>query len=511
MEGKGIVLIVDDNIQSSQLAGDILEADGYRVLLAASGEEGLTAARESRPDVIVLDRIMPGMSGDEVAAQLKSDPTLTNIKILMLSAKDSPGDKAAGFELGADDYLGKPYDRNELRARVRVHLRTKKAEDALKLAYREVEQRVRERTAELTNANALLQSEIINKEKAETSLGEALREVGRLKNRLEEENTYLRGEIRSEHNFDEIIGQSEQSKKVLHQIEQVAQTDATVLILGESGTGKELIARAVHNNSRRGDRPLVKLNCATLPANLVESELFGHEKGAFTGATARKAGRFELADGGTIFLDEIGELPLELQSKLLRVLQEGEFERVGGNRTEKTDVRVIAATNRDLEQAMAQGAFRKDLFYRLNVFPIVSPPLRNRREDIPALAEHFIQKHAPRIGKPIKPLSKKGLAAMAAYDWPGNIRELENFIERALIVSAGAQLRVEDLLEFNPPSRGGDLSASTLQEVERNAILAALEETNWVIEGKHGAALKLGLEPSTLRSRMKKHKITKPA
>jgi len=215
MEGKGLVLIVDDNVQSSQLAGDILEADGYRVLLAAGGEEGLTAARENRPDVIVLDRMMPGMSGDEVAAMLKGDPALNNIKILMLSAKDSAVDKAAGFELGADDYLGKPYDRNELKARVRVHYRTKKAEDALQLAYREVEQRVRERTAELTNANALLQSEIINKEKAETALREALREVERLKNRLEEENTYLRGEIRSEHNFDEIVGQSEQSKKVL--------------------------------------------------------------------------------------------------------------------------------------------------------------------------------------------------------------------------------------------------------------------------------------------------------
>ena len=258
--------------------------------------------------------------------------------------------------------------------------------------------------------------------------------------RLQAQNKYLQEEIKLNYNFEEIISKSKDFQKVLQQIEQVASTDATVLILGESGTGKELIARAVHNVSNRSKRPLVKVNCATLPANLIESELFGHEKGAFTGAMERKIGRFELADGGSIFLDEIGELPVELQAKLLRVLQEGEFERLGNPKTMKVNVRVIAATNRNLQQAIEKKEFREDLYYRLNVFPIICPPLRKRKEDIPLLIKHFCQKHEGKIGRKITHVSDQVIDAMMAYDWPGNIRELENIIERAMILSRNGVL-----------------------------------------------------------------------
>ena len=340
------------------------------------------------------------------------------------------------------------------------------------------------------------------------ALQHALNEVESLKNRLEAENVYLQDEIKLEHDFGDIISRSEALKKVLRKVEQVAATDATVLILGESGTGKELLARAVHNLSTRRDRPLVKVNCAALPANLVESELFGHEKGAFTGALARKIGRFELAHGGTIFLDEIGELPLELQAKLLRVLQEGEFERVGGGQTIKVDARVMAATNRDLKEEIAQGRFREDLYYRLHVFPITLPPLRERREDIPLLINHFVKKYAGRTGKKIESASQNLIAALQAYDWPGNVRELENVIERAVIVSHGKQLKLDEGL----PHRDLDAAGSgivTLEQMERSHIIKILQMTNWRISGERGAATLLDVNASTLRSRMEKLGIKK--
>jgi transcriptional regulator with GAF, ATPase, and Fis domain len=289
-------------------------------------------------------------------------------------------------------------------------------------------------------------------------------------------------------------------------VEQVSSTDATVLILGESGTGKELLARAIHNISFRGDRPLVKVNCAALPGNLIESELFGHEKGAFTGAIARKIGRFELADGGTIFLDEIGDLPLELQAKLLRVLQEGEFERLGNSRTIKVDVRIIAATNRDLEREVDQGNFREDLFYRLNVFPVLIPPLRERKEDIPLLVKHFIQKFTRKIGKTIDAVPQHVLNTLQQYHWPGNVRELENLIERAMIISKGNRLLLGDWMPQNGSSNGKS-HFSTLEESEKHHILEALEKTDWRVSGEKGAAKILGLNSKTLESRMKKLKI----
>jgi transcriptional regulator with PAS, ATPase and Fis domain len=359
--------------------------------------------------------------------------------------------------------------------------------------------------------------DITEQKEAEESLKSALNEVKELKEKLEAENIYLQQEIKYTHNFEEIVSNSPVFKKVLDKIQQVAETDATVLILGESGTGKELISRAVHSLSKRVTRPLVKVNCATLPANLIESELFGHEKGAFTGALTLKIGRFELANEGTLFLDEIGELPLELQSKLLRVLQEGEFERVGSSKTMKVDVRIIAATNRDLQHSVNNKEFRSDLYYRLNVFPIYSPPLRERKEDIPLLVNHFCKKHGAKLGKKITSIPKPTLDLLSSYDWPGNVRELENIIERGLIISSTNKL---DLGEWRPmkseissnqrPSMdfasGGPKS---LEEMERLHIVEVLNSANWKIRGEDGAAKILDLNPTTLEARMKKLGITR--
>ena len=337
------------------------------------------------------------------------------------------------------------------------------------------------------------------------------------RNRLRQQNVYLQEEIKSEYNFEEIIGGSRALQKVLAKIGQVAATDSTVLILGETGTGKELVARAVHNASRRKDRPLIKLNCSALPTGLVESELFGHEKGAFTGATEKRTGRFELADGGTIFLDEVGELPPEVQVKLLRVLQEREFERVGGAKTIAVDVRVIAATNRDLAQAVAAGKFRQDLYYRLNVFPVELPPLRERVEDIPLLVHYFVARYAAKIGRSISGVPLEAMRRLETYPWPGNVRELENVIERAVILSRGPDLEVpaEAVPAVTPPAtpaaddQGADPEA--LREVERQHIVTVLKRTGWRVDGPKGAARVLNMHPSTLRSRMQKLGIRRSA
>jgi PAS domain S-box-containing protein len=325
--------------------------------------------------------------------------------------------------------------------------------------------------------------------------------------KLQAQNQYLQDEIKLNNNFEEIVSKSKKFHKVLQQIEQVASTDATVLILGESGTGKELLARAVHNISKRSKRPLIKINCATLPANLIESELFGHERGAFTGAMERKIGRFELADGGTIFLDEIGELPVELQAKLLRVLQEGEFERLGNPKTMKVNVRVIAATNRNLEEAIARKEFREDLFYRLNVFQIVSPPLRNRKEDIPLLVKHFVKKYESKMGREIKNIPDKVIDALMLYDWPGNIRELENMVERALILSVGSTLEYGDWIPSAKNTGANQSKLLKMEDVEKEHIISVLNQSNWKVSGEKGAAKILGLNPTTLESRMKKLEI----
>jgi formate hydrogenlyase transcriptional activator len=352
--------------------------------------------------------------------------------------------------------------------------------------------------------------DITDQKLAEENLKSALEEVKELKERLEAENIYLQQEIKREHNFEQIVSKAPVFKKVLEKIGLVAQTDATVLIMGESGTGKELIARAIHSISKRANRPLVKVNCAALPANLIESELFGHEKGAFTGAIAQKIGRFELANGGTIFLDEIGEMPFEIQSKLLRVLQEGEFERVGSSKTIKVDVRVIAATNRDLQSSVNNKEFRADLFYRLNVFPIFSPPLRDRKEDIPLLVNHFFKKYGMKMGKKVTSISKIALEMLTAYDWPGNVRELENVIERGLIITNSNVLEPGDwlpnLVSIQPVSseERSEAPPRSLEEIERQHIVDILVKTKWKIRGEDGAAKILDINPTTLEARMKK-------
>jgi formate hydrogenlyase transcriptional activator len=330
----------------------------------------------------------------------------------------------------------------------------------------------------------------------------AYEEIAALKARLEAENVYLQEEVRTEAAFGDVVGESSAILGALANVRKVAPTDSTVLVTGETGTGKELIVRAIHSLSRRKDTVLVKVNCAALPAGVIESELFGHEKGAFTGALMRKVGRFELAHQGTLFLDEVGDLPLELQAKLLRVLQEGEFERVGGTQTLKVDVRLIAATNRDLERAVSEGRFRADLYYRLNVFPIFLPPLRERPQDIARLARHFAMLYAGKMGKPVGPLSADVLDRLAAYAWPGNVRELQNVIERAVILSSQGEFELPDLL---PPAGGCPREPRrTLENVDRQHIVAVLEETGWQVSGERGAARILGLKRTTLEARMKK-------
>jgi formate hydrogenlyase transcriptional activator len=340
----------------------------------------------------------------------------------------------------------------------------------------------------------------------------AYRQITELKDKLTQEKLYLEDEIRNEMNFEEIIGNSRVLRQVLRQVEAVAPTNSTVLIQGETGSGKELIARAVHNLSQRRNHPFVKLNCAAIPTGLLESELFGHEKGAFTGAIAQRIGRFELASQGTIFLDEISEIPLELQPKLLRVLQEREFERLGSSRTLRTDARLIAATNRDLNAMVEEQRFRSDLFYRLNVFPIYVPPLRERKEDIPFLVRHFAQHFARDMTKEINSISAETMNALVGYPWPGNVRELQNVIERAVILSRGPALKVAlaDLKTRTPDANGELNRAVTLEEMEKRHILSVLEQTNWVFAGPHGAAARLGIKRPTLQFRMQKLGISRP-
>ena len=365
--------------------------------------------------------------------------------------------------------------------------------------------------------------DITERREAEESLKKALDEVQRLKDQLHQENIYLKEEIRVASNFGQIIGSSEALRRVLQQAEQVAPLDTTVSIFGETGTGKELLAHAIHKLSSRGNHTLVKVNCAALPGSLIESELFGHEKGAFTGADARRSGRFEIANGGTIFLDEVGELPLDLQAKLLRVLEEGEFERVGGSYTIKVDVRVIAATNRNLEEAVRKGVFRSDLYYRLNIFPITLPPLRERKEDIPILVTHLVKQLSQKLGKTIETIPQETMVKLRNYPWPGNVRELRNVIERAVIITQGPKLRLIDDLDSQALELGlqnqtirqeilfdNAVAGETLEQTEYNVILKTLKNVHWKLEGPGGAAELLNLHPSTLRSKMRKLGIERP-
>ena len=444
------VLIVDDEPANVDLLEQELTDAGYRTLAAASGEEAIVSAARSKPDLILLDVMMGGIDGYETCRRLKAGEATRAIPVVFLTALSESFEKVRAFGAGAVDYVTKPFDTEELLARVRTHI-------ALR---REIQGRA--------------------------------------------------AAVSKPPDSNVMVGSSAVLAGVRAKIAQVALTDSTVLILGETGTGKEVAADAIHAASARRDRPLVKVNCAALPRELVESELFGHEKGAFTGAAQQRRGRFELADGGTLLLDEVGELSLEAQAKLLRVLQEREFERVGGSKTLRVDVRVIAATNRDLQAQIARGVFRVDLFYRLNVFPIALPPLRERREDIPELVQHLAEKAARRLGQTLEAVSPAFTARACAQAWPGNIRELENVIERALIMSGGALLDGADL--FAPVAAAApasQASGGTLEDMERAYILRVLEGAQWQIEGERGAARLLGLNPSTLRGRLRKLGIRK--
>ncbi len=456
-----LVLIVDDEPLNVDLLEQELEAAGYRTLAASGGEAALAQAAAAAPDLILLDVTMPGIDGYETCRRLKADDATRSIPVIFLTALRESFEKVHAFELGAVDYVTKPFETEELLARVGTHI-------ALR---REIEAHRR--------SKATIQV-----------LVEQMRDEG-----------------------DPLVGDSPALARVREQIAQVAATDSTVLIEGETGTGKELVARAIHAQSARRDRALVKLNCAALPRELVESELFGHEKGAFTGAHQQRRGRFELADGGTLFLDEIGEMPLEAQAKLLRVLQEREFERVGGTRALHVDVRVIAATNRDLAAEVAAGRFRADLYYRLNVFPIRLPPLRERRDDIPRLLQHVASRIARRLGRELTGIAPGFVEAASAYGWPGNVRELENVVERALIVSRGGLL---DGGGWRPAAPATAASADappqgSLRQIETAHIRRVLDATHWAIEGEAGAARVLGLHPSTLRGRMRKLGLRKGA
>ncbi len=366
---------------------------------------------------------------------------------------------------------------------------------------RHLEEIVEKRTTELRIAK---EEALNSKHLAEN----ALAEIKQLTDQLEAERAYLQEEIKLEFNHENIIGRSNEIKYVFYKVEQIAATDTNVLVLGETGTGKELVARAIHGLSARKNRALVKMNCAALPSNLIESELFGHEKGAFTDAHAKRLGRFEIANGTTLFVDEIGELPLDLQPKLLQVIETGEFERLGSSDTINVDVRIIAATNRNLEAEVRKGAFREDLWYRLNIFPITMPPLRERREDIPLLVNYFIDKISKRLGKSISLIPVNVMAAMQTYHWPGNIRELENVLERAVINSSGPKLHLVD--ELKKPNKDLTKANQTLANVEREYIMRVLEQTHWKVSGNNSAAEILGLDRSTLRARMRKLDIRKP-
>ena len=502
------ILCVDDEPLNLSLLEAMLSPRGYDVVSAANGPEALEKIAAERIDICLLDVMMPGMDGFEACRRIKSDDLHRNIPVVMVTSYTDMENRILGIEAGAEDFISKPFDSAEVLARIKMLLHVKSLNEELRNAHDKLELTVHERTKELTRANAQLLQEIDERKGAEESLQAAFAEIKLLKERLQAENVYLQQEVAREYNFGEIIGQSNAISHVFSRIEQVAPQDATVLLLGETGTGKGVVARAIHSSSARKDRSMVTVNCTAMPANLIESELFGREKGAFTGANARQIGRFELADHGTIFLDEIGEMPLELQSKLLRVIQDGEFERLGSPRSIKVDVRIIAASNRNLEEEIRNGRFREDLFYRLNVFPITIPPLRQRKDDIPLLVNHFVTKFNKKTGKRIETVSKETLNALQEYHWPGNVRELESVIERAVITSQGTALQVLD--RFDAFRKTGDVSGEevkALAELEQDHILQVLRKTAWRIEGQNGAAVLLGLNPSTLRARMRKFGI----
>jgi DNA-binding NtrC family response regulator len=459
----------------------------------------LTLLGKASFGIILLDLSLPDSSGIPTVERMRV--AAPHVPIVVLSGLGNEEIASRALHQGAQDYLVKGQINGNLLIRaMRYAIERKKVEDALRKAHDNLEVRVRERTQDLVEVNRRLVREIEERRTVEESLRETLKEVSQLKQQLREENLHLRDEINLLFSHKDIVGNSEVIKTVLKQVEQVAPTDATVLIQGETGTGKELLAHAIHDLSSRRGRLMIKVNCAALPSTLIESELFGREKGAFTGALSKQIGRFELADASTIFLDEIDTLPLELQPKLLRVLESGEFERLGSPRTVKVDVRIISATNRDLARLVSEGGFREDLYYRLNIFQVIVPPLRERQEDILPLVWSFVQEFSTRMGKRIESIPQKGVEALRAYPWPGNVRELRNVTERAMIITTGPVLQLDVPMIAQPCTN----QSATLEEAEKRHIVETLTATRWRVSGKDGAADILGINQKTLESRMQR-------
>ena len=508
------ILIADDNDQSLYLLEALLKGHGYDVTPATAGADALAMARITPPDLIITDILMPSMDGFALCRLWKADERLRRIPLIFYSAHYTDSkDEEFALSLGAARYITKPQQPEAL---IRIVQEVLKENDAIGVAselkpaaqddlvsqqysqvlFRQLEKKV-----------AQLEHEIAERRRVEAQLQNRLREIEDLKHRLEGENIFLKEEVKLLAEHADIVGQSEAMQRVLAQAKQVADTDSNVLVLGETGTGKELLARAIHKMSSRKDRPLITLNCASLPPTLIESELFGREKGAYTGAMTRMTGRFEVADGSTLFLDEIGELPHGMQSKLLRVVEEGRFERLGSVKPLQVNVRIIAATNRDLAQDVKAGRFRQDLYYRLNVFPISIPPLREHPEDIPLLVWAFIKDFEKKMGKRVENVSRSSMEALQRHSWHGNIRELRNVIERGMIVSTSKTLTVR----FPQADVSAAPGASDLENVERRHVLDILEKARWRIAGRGGAAETLGLKRTTLQSLMKRLGIERPS
>ncbi len=630
------ILVVDDKPTNIKLLFDSLKNTGYRTLAAIDGESAVRQAQLGRPDLILMDVMMPGINGFEACRRLKNIPSTRHIPVIFMTALNETADKIKGFQAGGVDYLTKPLVHEEVLARINAQMNRHRLwadveihtgillemgsadtpeavwkalvplaeeqrdvaglaawmadSDGLKLghtsgfsggppstwrrnsgsyagiptsepligrAYTEKKQFMAADETEWQPyppwaKSSELQGYIITpicchdacygvlgiffktavihapeerrrwQQMIANSLGNALfharslEAIRRLGEQLQQENEVLREEVRAAATSDAIIGKSDALKRVLDQVDLVAPTEAAVLMLGESGTGKELFAQVLHERSRKSSAPIIRVNCAAIPHELFESEFFGHVKGSFTGARKDRAGRFELADGGTLFLDEVGEIPLELQGKLLRVLQEGTFERIGDEKTRKTDVRIIAATNRDLQQAVANGRFRQDLYYRLSVFPLTLPPLRERREDIPALVRHFAAHIARKMGVATPKIADSSLACLLDYSWPGNIRELQNEVERAMILSRGGPPAFAAPVEAGAPRGPAIAEEDTIvregdwQNMQRDNMVRALKRTKWRVDGPGGAAELLDVRPTTLRSRMKAMGIERP-